>query len=513
MHKTVLCSLIALALVSSPVYSQVDQEKQDILGAGVSFGGMLPIADVKGSVLRPYGRLFGRYYPVENVALEAGVGLGTLEASDNDGNYFSTNFIPVDFRLLILPVKEGKVLPFLTGGAGFMYFNPRDGSGTSLPRNALGEYSKQAVYVPLGAGFQYYLSKTTALEVFGQYNFTMTDNIDDGQPYGLANSNNDGFWGFGISFFAIVSSTNDDLDGDGLKNDEEKQLGTDPLNPDTDGDGLKDGEEVHTYHTDPLKWDTDGDGLSDGDEVLKYHTDPLKWDTDGDGLSDGDEVLKYHTDPLRKDTDGDGLTDGEEVLKIHTDPLNKDTDGDSLTDGEEVLKYHTDPLKKDTDGDGLTDGEEITKYHTDPLKIDTDGGGVPDGKEVQLNLNPLDPADDIPIINVGEHIILEGVNFETARTTLLPGAKVVLDQVAASLKAYPTAEVMIQGHTDNVGGAKYNMKLSLGRADAVKAYLVEKGIEASKITTKGFGFTKPIGDNTTPEGRAKNRRIEFVRVK
>jgi len=138
---------------------------------------------------------------------------------------------------------------------------------------------------------------------------------------------------------------------------------------------------------------------------------------------------------------------------------------------------------------------------------------MPDGKEVQLGLNPLDPSDDVPIIKVGERIILEGVNFETDKTTLLPGAKAILDQVAASLLAYPAAEVAIHGHTDNVGGAKHNMKLSSGRAESVKAYLVSKGVDASRITTKGFGFTKPVADNSTAQGRAKNRRVEFLRLK
>ena len=85
--------------------------------------------------------------------------------------------------------------------------------------------------------------------------------------------------------------------------------------------------------------------------------------------------------------------------------------------------------------------------------------------------------------------------------------------MAKGLKAYPTAEVAIYGHTDNVGGAKYNMKLSVGRANSVKQYLVTKGIEPSRIVTRGFGYTKPIADNATAEGRAKNRRIEFARMK
>lgn len=81
-----------------------------------------------------------------------------------------------------------------------------------------------------------------------------------------------------------------DSDNDGLPDDVEAKLGTDPHNPDTDGDGLADGEEVITYHTNPLKPDTDEDGLSDFDEIKIWHTDPLNPDTDGDGFKDGAEV-------------------------------------------------------------------------------------------------------------------------------------------------------------------------------------------------------------------------------
>ncbi len=89
-----------------------------------------------------------------------------------------------------------------------------------------------------------------------------------------------------------------DTDGDGLSDEEERRLGTDPFNPDTDGDGLKDGAEVNTYKTNPLNADTDFDGLSDGEEVLKYKTNPLDPDTDKGGVSDGHEVKTDHTNPL-----------------------------------------------------------------------------------------------------------------------------------------------------------------------------------------------------------------------
>ncbi|HEY6193161.1 MAG TPA: OmpA family protein [Bacteroidota bacterium] len=483
------------------------QEFKNALGVGMDFGVGVPVTDINDHGRYPFGRAFLRFYPEQHFAMEAGLGLGALEA-EADGNFFSTAIYPIDARLLLQPLRQGKLQPYAFAGVGIVYFNPVDKADAPLLRNSRDEYRRVTPFVPLGAGAEYLVSDVTSVGLRGTYNYTLTDNLDDIKVGG-----NDSYWSVTMTIFAFLEAPNNDLDGDGLTNSEEKVLGTDPRNPDTDGDGLRDGEEVHVYKTDPLKKDTDGDGLTDGEEVLKYHTDPLNKDTDGDGLTDGEEVLKYGTDPLNKDTDGDGLTDGDEVLKYHTDPLKKDTDGDGLTDGDEVLKYHTDPLNRDTDGDTLTDGDEVLKYHTNPLEKDTDHGGMPDGKEVQLGLNPLDPKDDVVIVDVGEKIVLEGVNFETAKTTLLPGAKKILDQVASALQAYPSAEVAIYGHTDNVGGAKYNMNLSLGRANSVKAYLVSKGVAAARISTKGYGYTKPVADNATAEGRAKNRRIEFARIK
>ena len=145
-----------------------------------------------------------------------------------------------------------------------------------------------------------------------------------------------------------------DTDGDGISDEDEIALGTDPNDSDSDDDGVSDGDEV-ALGTDPTNPDTDGDGLSDGDEVA-LGTDPTNPDTDGDGLSDGEEGA-LGTDPTNPDTDGDGLSDGEEVA-LGTDPTNPDTDGDGLSDGEEVA-LGTDPTNPDTDGDGLLDGQDV----------------------------------------------------------------------------------------------------------------------------------------------------------
>ena len=176
-----------------------------------------------------------------------------------------------------------------------------------------------------------------------------------------------------------------DTDGDGLTNQEEADLGTDPLNPDTDADGLFDGDEVKRYTTDPKNKDTDGDGLLDGEEVLRHGTDPKVPDTDQDGLNDGDEVKRYLSDPRNPDTDGDTLLDGDEA-KRGTDPRNPDTDADALNDGDEIRRG-TDPLRPDSDNDLLKDGQEAIPPCPDPLNPDTDRDGIIDGRD----LDPCDP--------------------------------------------------------------------------------------------------------------------------
>ncbi len=112
-----------------------------------------------------------------------------------------------------------------------------------------------------------------------------------------------------------------DSDGDGLSDDVELQMGTDPYNQDFDGDGLTDGDETYTYGTDPTNNDTDADGLLDGEEATSFGTNPTILDSDGDSAADADEIYVYGTEPMTWDTDGDGISDGDEVNFLGTDPL------------------------------------------------------------------------------------------------------------------------------------------------------------------------------------------------
>ncbi len=103
---------------------------------------------------------------------------------------------------------------------------------------------------------------------------------------------------------------------------------------------------------------------------------------------------------------------------------------------------------------------------------------------------------------------LQGVNFETGRAVLTKSSFPALDAVVKVMKEDPYT-LKITGHTDNVGTVEHNMKLSKDRAQAVEDYLEAQGLDASRFIVIGFGPTRPVASNDTPEGKAKNRRVEF----
>src|SRR5262249_37118940 len=105
---------------------------------------------------------------------------------------------------------------------------------------------------------------------------------------------------------------------------------------------------------------------------------------------------------------------------------------------------------------------------------------------------------------------MSDVLFDTGRYTLKPGAREKLAKVSGIILAHSGLRIDVEGHTDSVGGDEYNMKLSEDRANAVRAYLVQQGVGADKVTARGFGKTKPVATNNTGAGRQANRRVEMV---
>lgn len=164
----------------------------------------------------------------------------------------------------------------------------------------------------------------------------------------------------------------------------------------------------------------------------------------------------------------------------------------------------------DSDGDGVNDDLDQCPNTPKGVEVDakgccldTDGDGVPDH------------ADKCPNTPAGAKVnqcgcwVLEGITFSTGKWDIKSESYPVLDEVVSVLEKNSALKVEVQGHTDNVGTQEMNQTLSQKRAEAVMNYFVKKGIEKDRLSAEGYGFSRPVGSNDTPEGRAQNRRVQL----
>jgi outer membrane protein OmpA-like peptidoglycan-associated protein len=165
---------------------------------------------------------------------------------------------------------------------------------------------------------------------------------------------------------------------------------------------------------------------------------------------------------------------------------------------------------------GVADASGLSKFYLDPGYYAvgvTAKGYIPAEESLNLLASEKGTSKTIelkqPKIEKGLVFKVRAINFETGSDQLTPSSYDILNNIGAMLIEYPQMVIEIAGHTDNVGDDNLNLVLSQKRADAVKAYLVNKGGNAKQITAKGYGETKPIADNTTDDGKLKNRRVEF----
>ena len=236
--------------------------------------------------------------------------------------------------------------------------------------------------------------------------------------------------------------------------------------------------------------------------------------------------------PRDDDYDKDGILNNEDRCPRVPGPRDNqgcpwsDTDKDGLTDNVDRCPIDPGPKENqgcpwpDTDKDGLIDKEDVCPLKPGPKK----NKGCPWGdRDLDGIVDPKDKCPDIPgipekqgcpsvvLVEVTkkEIKILQKIFFAFNSDRLLPKSFPVLDQVFSVLKSRPTLHIEIQGHTDNVGGKQYNMFLSQRRAESVRLYLYKKGITGQRLMARGYGLTVPIDSNNTPEGRSKNRRVQF----
>jgi outer membrane protein OmpA-like peptidoglycan-associated protein len=204
----------------------------------------------------------------------------------------------------------------------------------------------------------------------------------------------------------------------------------------------------------------------------------------------------------------------------------KDSDGDGVPDDIDRCPNEPGPKENfgcpwgDRDKDGIPDNLDkcpdvpgIPELQGCP-DVDTDKDGIPDRLD-KCPLVPGVPPDGCPkkyallVVKKDRIEIKQQVHFETNKTKILPDSYELLNEVADVIKSNPRLEVRIEGHTDSSGSPKRNMKLSQGRADAVRTYLITQGVPAPHLSAEGFGPTKPIASNASSKGKALNRRVEF----
>jgi outer membrane protein OmpA-like peptidoglycan-associated protein len=208
-------------------------------------------------------------------------------------------------------------------------------------------------------------------------------------------------------------------------------------------------------------------------------------------------------------------------------PLVLDSDGDGVPDYLDkcpntprgvAVDYKGCPL--DSDGDGVPD--YLDKCPNTPRGVAVDSNGCPLDRDGDGVPDYLDKCPDVPGLASNKgcpevkedvkkvlNLALTGVQFDTDKDIIKTYSYEILNKVVAIMKTNPTYNLEISGHTDNQGGAQHNLDLSHKRTEAVKKYLINHGVEASRLTNKWYGLTMPIASNKTAQGTYKNRRVEF----
>ena len=312
----------------------------------------------------------------------------------------------------------------------------------------------------------------------------------------------------------VITSTDRDQDGilddQDLCPDEPEDIDTfEDINgcpdPDNDGDTVLDIDDacplepgVVVNRGCPIP-DRDKDGLADDVDACPDAPEDIDGNQDEDGC------------PEEDDRDGDGFIDQADKCPLEAEDFDLFEDEDGCPE-------------LDNDQDGLVDERDNCPLQPgDPINggcpnEDRDQDGVMDSVDACPNV-PGNPPSGCPKrvlvkVTATQIEIKEKINFETNGSAIKGSTSFeIIDQVASVLKSNPSLKVVVEGHTDDVGAADYNLRLSDDRANSVRDALIDRGVEKNRLDAVGFGEAKPIASNKSSKGRAENRRVEFKIVK
>jgi len=259
--------------------------------------------------------------------------------------------------------------------------------------------------------------------------------------------------------------------------------------------------------------DTDGDGVQDKKDACPdvpgleaFNGCP---DSDGDGIQDSEDscpdaagLAEFKGCP---DTDGDGVSDNNDrcpnVAGLSDMAGCPDTDGDGITDKRDGCPSEAGPRGNrgcpwpDTDGDSVADKDD--KCPNEAGTVANDGCPETPSEDVQAALASY----------------AKTINFDYGKTSIKEEANKTLQAIVEILVQYPNANFVVEGHTDSVGSTAFNQKLSEQRAAVIVDFLTSNGVDASRLSSVGFGETSPVSSNDTKDGMAMNRRVEVKLAK
>ena len=377
------------------------------------------------------------------------------------------------------------------------------------------EFEESNIQIPVGLGAYIPAGGNSFINLQAEYRLS-TQDLRNNLQLGL---------GYAFRLPKGLGKRVKDRDKDGIPDEfdmcpDKKGMPTAKGCPDKDGDGIDDLNDqcVDIAGLKELNGcpDADGDGVADNmDECpneagLVVNKGCPQLDTDGDGILDDVDACPniagakiFNGCP---DTDGDGISDKDDACPEVSGPKNAggcpDADGDGIADSSDKCPNQFGTVArngcpepapvtlKDTDNDGILDKDDRCPTKFGP----SSNFGCP---EVTQEVKTVLAA------------AASNIQFETGSATLLTSSYSVLDQVVQIMRQYPGYSLSINGHTDNVGNDANNMALSNSRALTCNNYLRDRGIDVSRMSYAGFGETRPVADNSSVEGRAMNRRVEF----
>jgi len=487
MKFTFTILLISL-LLSSVNYSQTAKTQRYNPFSGtvvfsVEGGTTLANTDYSSLGVDYIGRLSIEYFfpawTKSGFCLRAFGSAGFLKGSDSDldPQEFRTNISSIGAGVIFDLSVNDVVFPYLFAGIASLSFNPKGEGGVKLPNNEAGLYKTPEVNYLGELGIRYPVTENLSLSFNVGAQISPNDWLDD-QAIGV---NNDMFFTImgGISYSFLTEF-------------------------DTDGDGIVDSKDMCANSPSGIKVNEFGCPIdSDNDGVPDYLD-------ECSGTPQGAPVDKKGC-PL--DSDKDGVADYTDLCPDTSPGITVDDYGCPF----------------DSDGDGVADyldrcpetpyEVEVDKYG---CPVDEDLDGVPDyldqcpgtlpGVQVDEKGCEIVIAPPASEINLNQLVLSSETSFEFNSAQLKPAAFPELDKLLEQMKKYPMSRWKIEGHTDNVGSEDGNVKMSQMRAESVLNYFVSRGVPAVRFEVVGLGSRSPIADNSTPEGKAKNRRVEINRI-